>query len=929
MLSLESGDWLLILDNYDDKEQIRFGSFIPAEAAGSILITTRDRNIIGPVASSGLHLTALDEVDAEQLFIRLSTPNIDSISTGLPARGEGQVLKKILRELHYFPLAIDQAASFIRENSPMTLQEYLNRLEPRSLDRERLMRFKQARPDYPESIMTTWEISLQHLNRFHPRAASILQLLGFMDNKDVSEELLSLTVEERLWAFDFDFGTRHLPEDVRNELAYLKGDVGFRVAIGTLSSLSLVQGNAELRTLSVHPLVHEWIRVRLNIDPNVQAKWTIAASMVLFQTLPLEVLVDPQKSFSDVSKVQDRVNRAAPHIRSILMNLHDYSSAFDKLPVECYILCEILQLGGNPNRSLYGLDLADALPKDLNDTIKSLSSRLSQDLAPLATFIHRLIIWAQSQIKRRNSARVKHQMADVLATLRIRVPLDHSINLLLLLLTTAVIDVSECTDSGNRLHWSNPKEESLIYQIIERNRASNERLFKELYGVLDVVSASSSSSPLFGWIHVEAKRHLLALITAHEFKDYISRDGFWPSQLLSSESLAFLPLDAKAAYLQNMLRLFWLDSSTKNFESVKKLFSVAHTHWKVFLVAEQRRMVDRMEQKLKTTWSSSEYVSSSFGRSAEYEEERKLEVDLITPLSDLWLSVFDVAIAISDPDVQWATLDGPKSSSYSLSLAKRKWAEALILRMGRLHANIAKLGYYEENINVKYMSVFSTNKLNHVLIQIYTNTEEWQKAQRLLLGWLQCNSIIDYCNSQGKGPLHGKKKAVVARFGPVQDALPPVPLSQRTANVGGWEIPESCFCIFNPKVTDVIQAFITVAANQDRFQPEEIRQFEDRLATMREAPFHGRISDSEEALLGRLGLIYYLAEKYQSELPANIVQANELLDLKPWRLHLNDESNPMITCESPEGSEDNDIEEKDEALGMNAEPSEDGLDWEW
>ena len=157
MLSPQSGDWLMILDNYDDIQGINFDSFIPAEATGGVLITTRDRKIVGPIATSGLHLTAMDESDAKLLFLRLSGTTSSIISQDSHPSYDGQSLKEILRELQYFPLAIDQAASFIRENSPMTFQEYLRHLEPRSVDREKLMRFKQVRPDYPESVMTTWE----------------------------------------------------------------------------------------------------------------------------------------------------------------------------------------------------------------------------------------------------------------------------------------------------------------------------------------------------------------------------------------------------------------------------------------------------------------------------------------------------------------------------------------------------------------------------------------------------------------------------------------------------------------------------------------------------------------------------------------------------------------------------------------------------
>ena len=173
-------DWLLVLDNFDDI-QVKIDRFLPVGASGSVLITTRDRNVIGSVATTGFALTAMDSLDAERLFLQIQSIGIERNQQRSNSDPERQALGQILAELQYFPLAIDQAASFIRENSPMTLREYLTYLKPRSIDRERLLRFKQANPTYPDSVMTTWEISLQYLERTQPRACWILQLLGFLD----------------------------------------------------------------------------------------------------------------------------------------------------------------------------------------------------------------------------------------------------------------------------------------------------------------------------------------------------------------------------------------------------------------------------------------------------------------------------------------------------------------------------------------------------------------------------------------------------------------------------------------------------------------------------------------------------------------------------------------------------------------------------
>ena len=180
MLTPEHEDWLLILDNFDNI-QVKVDPFLPVGASGSVLITTKDRNNIGSVATTGFALTAMDSLDAERLFLRIQSLGVERDQQVYNSDPERQALRQILAELQCFPLAIDQAASFIRENSPMTFREYLTYLKPRSIDRERLLRFKQPNPTYPDSVMITWEISLQHLERTQPWAGWILQLLEFLD----------------------------------------------------------------------------------------------------------------------------------------------------------------------------------------------------------------------------------------------------------------------------------------------------------------------------------------------------------------------------------------------------------------------------------------------------------------------------------------------------------------------------------------------------------------------------------------------------------------------------------------------------------------------------------------------------------------------------------------------------------------------------
>ena len=98
MLTPGHEDWLLVLDNFDDI-QVKIDRFLPTGAFGSVLITTRDRNVIGSVATSGFPLTAMDSFDAERLFLRIQNLGTDPNLQRSAPDSERHILKQILEEL--------------------------------------------------------------------------------------------------------------------------------------------------------------------------------------------------------------------------------------------------------------------------------------------------------------------------------------------------------------------------------------------------------------------------------------------------------------------------------------------------------------------------------------------------------------------------------------------------------------------------------------------------------------------------------------------------------------------------------------------------------------------------------------------------------------------------------------------------------------
>jgi hypothetical protein len=63
----EEGDWLLIIDNADNLEEVDLEEYIPSTRKGHIIITSQDKQIAALRAS--IELGKMDPEDAKKLFL--------------------------------------------------------------------------------------------------------------------------------------------------------------------------------------------------------------------------------------------------------------------------------------------------------------------------------------------------------------------------------------------------------------------------------------------------------------------------------------------------------------------------------------------------------------------------------------------------------------------------------------------------------------------------------------------------------------------------------------------------------------------------------------------------------------------------------------------------------------------------------------------
>ena len=247
-LESDSKSWLLILDNADNYDLFvktagggkAISNYVPRE--GRVLITTRDPRFQGTVAAAkdGLHVKPMDTSEARDLFMK-------SIPLHLASQSSPIMVNELLDLLGNLPLALAQAAANIADQQ-RPVQDYIaayreKRNRPLLMKEPALDLETQDTRTSRQSILATYEISFEDLERGHPSSARCLNYFGFFHWQKIPE-----------------FCIRALPG--LREL----DDQSFRNTIKRLLHLSMIEEtpNRDGSEYSVHPVIHERISDRLS-----------------------------------------------------------------------------------------------------------------------------------------------------------------------------------------------------------------------------------------------------------------------------------------------------------------------------------------------------------------------------------------------------------------------------------------------------------------------------------------------------------------------------------------------------------------------------------------------------------------------------------------------------------------------------------------
>ncbi|KAL8367884.1 hypothetical protein RB599_003683 [Gaeumannomyces hyphopodioides] len=258
----QNGRWTIILDSADDggvfyatndgRKGKPLASYLPQSRNGSIVVTTRNRDLACRLTGSYKNI-----IDIEPMVLADALLLLEKKLGPFP---DTDTAKALVQALDLVPLAISQAAAYIQARSPLSsVGEYLAEFHKGERKRTRLLGHDAGdlRRDGGASnaILTTWQISFEHIRSKRSSAADLLALMSFFDRQGIALSLLEPVSTESVQQ---DSGSESGSSDEADD--DLKDDVAI------LRNLCLVSISEDAKALEMHGLVQLSMRQWLEAD---------------------------------------------------------------------------------------------------------------------------------------------------------------------------------------------------------------------------------------------------------------------------------------------------------------------------------------------------------------------------------------------------------------------------------------------------------------------------------------------------------------------------------------------------------------------------------------------------------------------------------------------------------------------------------------
>ena len=192
------GAWLLVLDNLDNvsvfstsqaaapirqssdrdsRLQHSLLSYLPQSANGAILVTTRTSSVAAKI------------VEPRDVIVVDPMTNTDAMTLlkkKLDSSTDNRNLEDLVRILEYMPLAIVQAAAYIQQKGARySARQYIEAFQKNEKQQASLLNYEAGhlRRDLEakNSIIITWQISFDDIQKKWPLSADLLSLMSYFD----------------------------------------------------------------------------------------------------------------------------------------------------------------------------------------------------------------------------------------------------------------------------------------------------------------------------------------------------------------------------------------------------------------------------------------------------------------------------------------------------------------------------------------------------------------------------------------------------------------------------------------------------------------------------------------------------------------------------------------------------------------------------
>lgn len=281
----QSSDWILILDNADDKLDFfpesngggvevteELIKHIPHLRTGTaIVVTTRDYEVGYQLANRNIiRKEKMEPVDAVSL-----SKNHHPSANALIIDDDYDPLRRLFEELEYLPLAIIQVAAYFEMNHGiLTVSQYLEKFRSIKDSKRKLLSkpiYNSWRSDsHAETVLTTFAITFRQIQEQSSLAASLLKLMGSVDRLNIPHELLA-----------------------KSGLDGSEDEVSLAEAIGKLHNFSLInltmQDVTDIQSGKAYEL-HSLVHLAIEYSQGIEGRATTLAGVakMLTEILPAD-----------------------------------------------------------------------------------------------------------------------------------------------------------------------------------------------------------------------------------------------------------------------------------------------------------------------------------------------------------------------------------------------------------------------------------------------------------------------------------------------------------------------------------------------------------------------------------------------------------------------------------------------------------------